>query len=252
MTVCAVACGSDPSAPAATDARATEPREAGAADPEATPTSTPGADASLDSGSDGAPSDAGAGPDSALVVARPYNFRVPSGYDATKPTPLVVALHGYADWGAKIDGFGLGTIVDAKGFLYAYPNGSVDLSGNRFWNATDACCNLTFLPVDDVAYLNAVLDDIEAKYNVDPKRIFVVGHSNGGFMSHRFACDAASRVAAIASLGGAQWFDPSRCAPAAKVSVLEVHGDDDQTIHYGGGIAAALYPSAPTTVATWA
>src|SRR5581483_1904160 len=171
--------------------------DAGAAEPSTPSGST--SDASTDSGSDARPSDAGYGPDSSLVVARPYNFRVPAGYDATKPTPLVVALHGYADWGAKIDGyFGLGTIVDAAGFLYAYPDGSVEpLSGNRFWNATDACCNLTFLPVDDVAYLDAVLDDISAKYNVDPKRIFVVGHSTGGFMSHRFACDAASRVAAI-------------------------------------------------------
>ena len=189
----------------------------------------------------------------ALVAARPYAFRAPVGYDPSRPTPLVIALHGFADWGAKIDGyFGLGALVDSKGFLYAFPDGSVDLSGHRFWNATDACCNLTFRPVDDVAYLNAVLDDIEWKYNVDEKRVFVVGHSNGGFMAHRFACDAASRVAAIVSLGGAQWFDASKCKPTTAVSVAEVHGDADQTIHYDGGFAASLYPSAHQTVATWA
>jgi polyhydroxybutyrate depolymerase len=87
-----------------------------------------------------------------------------------------------------------------------------------------------------------------------------MGHSNGGFMSHRLACDRAQRIAAIVSLAGAQWDDPTRCAPVEPVSVLEIHGDADTTIRYGGGstanadagIVGGTYPSAHTTVATWA
>jgi polyhydroxybutyrate depolymerase len=81
----------------------------------------------------------------------------------------------------------------------------------------------------------------------------MVGHSNGGFMSHRMACDRADRIAAIASLAGATWADPERCQPSGPVAVLQIHGDDDQTILYdGGAIQGDAYPSAPVTVATWA
>src|SRR5205814_3467937 len=114
---------------------------------------------------------------------------VPPGYDATKPTPLLILLHGYTASGAQQEMyFKLGPVANAQGFLYAIPDGTVDGAGNRFWNATDACCNYFGSAVDDVAYLGAIMDDVGTRYNVDPKPIFVVGHSNGGFMAHRLAC----------------------------------------------------------------
>jgi polyhydroxybutyrate depolymerase len=194
-----------------------------------------------------------AGGSNALTAARPYHFFVPSGYDMNNPTPLVILLHGYS---ANAEGqelyFNLKQVAESKIFLYAYPDGTVDSSGNRFWNATDACCNFNNLPVDDVAYVNAIIDDVSTKYNVDPHRIFITGHSNGGFMSHRLACEAP-RVAAIVSLAGALWKDSSRCQPAQPVSILQVHGTADAVINYDGGqLFGREYPSAHDTVATWA
>ena len=93
------------------------------------------------------------------------------------------------------------------GFLYAFPDGTRDRLGNRFWNASDACCDLFQSGVDDVAYLTAVIDDMSARFHVDAKRIHLVGHSNGGFMSHRYACDRAERVAAFVSLAGDNYKD---------------------------------------------
>ena len=95
---------------------------------------------------------------------------------------------------------------------------------------------------------------MSATHHVDSKRIFVLGHSNGGFMAHRLACDLSPRVAAIVSLAGAVWNDPARCQPVTPVAILEVHGDADQTILYDGGTSSSgsPYPSAHTTVATWA
>ena len=84
-----------------------------------------------------------------------------------------------------------------------------------------------------------MIDDISTRYNVDPKRIFIVGHSNGAFMSHRLACDLSDRIAAIASLAGAAWNDASKCNPSSQVSVLDVHGDADTVINYGGGAVPA-------------
>src|SRR5262249_21361628 len=126
---------------------------------------------------------------SQLVRDRPYNFYLPTGYDPAVPTPLVILLHGHAPGhsGQALQRyFQLAPLAEAKTFLYAFPDGLLDQDGVRFWNATDACCDFYGTGVDDVAYLDAVIDDVEDRFNVDPQRIFVSGFSNGGFMAHRF------------------------------------------------------------------
>jgi polyhydroxybutyrate depolymerase len=185
-----------------------------------------------------------------LIAARPYETVIPPAYDGTTAWPLVVLLHGYGATAFVEDAvFGFTNFAPAGGFLGALPEGTTDAGGSQFWNATDQCCDFGSTGVDDVAYLNAVIDDMQARYRVDPKRVYVVGHSNGGFMSYRMACDAAPRIAAIMSLAGATWKDTSRCAPAAPVAVLQVHGDLDQEVAYGG---TAGLPSAHESVADWA
>jgi polyhydroxybutyrate depolymerase len=198
--------------------------------------------------------DGGVTGDASILVTRPYTLHVPTGYKAGSPTPLVVMFHGYGASGAIQElYFDITATSDANTFLYAYGNGTVDQTGSRFWNADDACCDLYNVPVDDVAYFDAIVADVKSKYDVDPKRLFVIGHSNGGFMSHRLACDRSSSVAAIVSLAGAVWDDPTKCAPTDRISVAEVHGNADKTISYtGGSTGEGTYPSAPTTVATWA
>jgi polyhydroxybutyrate depolymerase len=189
-------------------------------------------------------------PTRSLVEARPYGFQAPASYRASTPTPLVVVLHGYGSNGRQqADYFGLPADAEEHGYLLAYPDGLEDPRGSRFWNATDACCNFYGNPVDDVAYLGAVIDDVAAHYTVDPKRIFVIGHSNGGFMAHRLACEIGGRIAAIVSLAGATWRNPAMCSATAPINVLQVHGTADQTIAYAGN---GVYPSAPETVAIWA
>jgi polyhydroxybutyrate depolymerase len=188
------------------------------------------------------------------TAERPYGLEVPPGYDGERAVPLVVLLHGYTSSGpAQAAYFGLIAEADRAGFLLAYPNGTRDLLGNRFWNATDACCDFFRSGVDDVAYLDAVIGEISARYPVDPARIFLVGHSNGAFMAHRYACDRATRVAAIVTLAGMQWEDPGRCGAGLPVSVLHVHGRNDTTINYGGGATPeGSYPGAVDTAGDWA
>jgi len=186
---------------------------------------------------------------------RPYGLKVPAGYDARQPTPLLVLLHGYtANGTTQANYFGLPAEADKAGFLLATPNGTRDLLGNRFWNATDACCDWFRTGVDDVAYIDAVIDEIASKYTVDPARVFVVGHSNGAFMANRYACDRSSRVAAIVALAGMQWKDQANCRPSSPVSVLHVHGRNDETVRYEGGAMpnGATYPGAVETVGDWA
>ena len=139
------------------------------------------------------------------------------------------------------------------GVLYVVPNGTPDRAGDQFWNATDACCDLYHSGVDDSGYLQDVIHQAQDRYSVDPRRIFVVGHSNGGFMAYRMACDHSDTVAAIVSVAGAMYDDAKKCSAAQPVSVLQVHGTSDRTVPYPGGtIDGIKVPGAMTTVVDWA
>jgi polyhydroxybutyrate depolymerase len=185
---------------------------------------------------------------------RPVTVHVPSTYDPDIPTPLLILLHGYTASGALQNTyFGLAAVAEERGILYAYPDGTVDSMGDQFWNATDTCCDFYGSGVDDVGYLLGLVDEIEAKVNVDPKRIYFAGHSNGGFMSYRLACEASDRIAAVVSLAGSTFADPADCVATAPLSVLQIHGDMDEVVAYeGGAFVSGSYPSAADTTAHFA
>ena len=144
-------------------------------------------------------------------------------------------------------------LSDEFGFLFAHPDGNVDIVGARFWNATDACCGFVQKP-DDSGYLLALIDEIKSLANVDSRRVYLVGHSNGGFMSYRMACDHPETIAAVASLAGATWLDSTKCAPSAPVNILQIHGILDETILFNGGntLPGLSYPGAIDTAFQWA
>jgi polyhydroxybutyrate depolymerase len=189
--------------------------------------------------------------------ARPYTTHVPPGLDRSHPAPLVVWLHGYGETRgeAYARALGLEALADEQGFLLALPDGTPDARGNRFWNATDACCDFEHQGGDDVAYLGWVISDASRAHAVDPDRVYVAGHSNGGFMALRLACDLAPRIAGAVSFAGAGWKDPSRCHPSEPVSVLQISGDADAVIRRQGGRVfdqpMAEYPSTQETIASW-
>jgi polyhydroxybutyrate depolymerase len=191
---------------------------------------------------------------------RPVTVHVPPGYDPDQPAPLLIVLHGYGSSGKQHDTyFHLGEEAAQRGYLDAYPDGTRDSNGDRFWDATDACCDFERVGVDDAAYLSGVIEEIQASFSVDPKRIDLIGHSNGGFMSYAMTCAHADQIAAMVSLAGATFVDPTDCAPSMPVAVLEIHGTADGTIAYEGGTidlgagrTSTAYPGAEASVATWA
>ncbi len=189
-----------------------------------------------------------------VVNGRPYELRVPKGAGAT-PLPLVVLLHGYSATGLTQDLiFPFSKEVEARQFLYALPDGTRDAVGKRFWNATDACCNFQQTPIDDVAFLRAVIEDIKKNHAVDPKQVFVIGHSNGGFMALRLACEASDLVTGVVSVAGAAK-TPFPACDGPSIPVLQLHGTDDDTIRYDGGSTGAAggpYPGAQVTAQDYA
>lgn len=188
-----------------------------------------------------------------LIANRPYDVFVPTRYDAAAPMPLVLLLHGYGASGDIQEAyFKFEPLAESRGFLYVHPDGTVDAGGRQFWNATDACCSIAGDVIDDAAYLMAIIEQVSTDYNVDSKAIFLAGHSNGGFMSFRMACQHADAIAGIASLAGATFAGTADCTPSEPVSVLQVHRTRDETIFYdGGSIVGVDYPSAPQTVESW-
>jgi polyhydroxybutyrate depolymerase len=188
------------------------------------------------------------------VAARPFELVVPKSYNAKSPAPLLIVLHGYTGDASTMRAyFDLDAAAEAKGILTVYADGTRDGSGQPFWNATDACCNFASSTVDDSAYLTKIIDQVSASHNVDPKRVYFAGHSNGGFMSFRMACEHADRIAAIVSLAGATYDDVAQCKPSAPVSVAQIHGTSDSTISYtGSAIFGHNFPGAERTVSTWA
>lgn len=184
---------------------------------------------------------------------RPFRLHLPESYDPAATSPLVVLLHGYTSSAAEQERyFSLTEESDRRGFLYAMPDGTRDPGGDRFWNATDACCDFSRTGVDDAGYLRRLIDTVMSSYPADPARIYLVGHSNGGFMAHRMACDHASVVTAIVSLAGMAPDDTTRCQPQRPVSVLQIHGTDDDVIPFGGGSNIGNpFPSVDTTLEMW-
>ena len=180
---------------------------------------------------------------------RPARAFVP---DAEGEMPLVVLLHGYSVNATVQDAyFRLTQQARARGFVLLLPDGTVDDSGNRFWNALPGFGGRPS-GVDDVAYLTALVDEIEARYPIATDRVYLLGHSNGGFMSYRLACDRADRFAGLVSLAGSSYPDAAAasCTPSRPVSVLQIHGDMDDTVLYDGVDGA--YASAPDIAARWA
>jgi len=187
-----------------------------------------------------------------LGGARPVvATHVGKGLDPSKPAPLVLVLHGYGGTGGEQLGyFGLRAVADEAGFVIVAPDGTLDATGRRFWNATDTCCDFEEKNVDDVGYLVGLVEEVKKRRAIDPRRVYVVGLSNGGSMAMRLACDASTTFAAAISQAGLFFSDPARCAPKEPVSFRHLHGTADKLVPYEGGLlGGTIHPKAkPRTI----
>lgn len=173
---------------------------------------------------------------------RPADLHVPEVLTEGKQYPLVVILHGFGANGfTQYAFFGASSLVSTDTALVIAPDGLASTStGRLFWNADPACCDFDHQNPDDVGYIGGLIEDISATWPVDKNQVYVVGHSNGGYMAYRMACERADLIAAIGSLAGNAATDASACNPSRPVSVLHLHGTNDDMVPYLEGNFGAV------------
>ncbi len=164
---------------------------------------------------------------------RSYWVHIPPGYDAKKSTPVVLALHGATMTAKIMEGFsGLNKKADAAGFIVVYPNGTGPAPLLYTWNAGGFASFIAATRPDDVYFISKVLDELEGIVNVDKKRVYATGMSNGAMMCYRLAAEMSERIAAIAPVSGTIATDTYE--PRRPVPVLHIHGTADNLVPFEG------------------
>jgi polyhydroxybutyrate depolymerase len=164
-------------------------------------------------------------------ITRSYILYVPATYNGN-PAPLVFNLHGYSSNASQQLFYGdFRPIADTAGFILAVPNGTIQPGtlSTQFWN-------VGFFPstINDVGFIEALIDSIQLTFNINPNKIYSTGMSNGGFMSYQLACES-NRFAAIASVTGSMTTQTSNnCIPNPPIPIMQIHGTNDLTVPYNG------------------
>ena len=192
---------------------------------------------------------------------RPYSVYRPSTHDLTVATAVVLVLHGgngNANGGIAMS-CSTGSLGDSScwhneaersGFVLVVPNGTRASAGStqRQWNAGGGSAGWQCVSaqacaagVDDVAYIRAVLADVDRWMHLNRGAVFATGLSNGAALAHRLACEMSDAIVAIAPVGGGNQFESTRsCVPSRPVAVLGIHGTGDPCWTYSESSATCL------------
>ena len=167
-------------------------------------------------------------------LERNYSVHISSSYNKTRPTPLVIALHGGGGTGQgmpKLTGFN--AVADKENFVIVYPDGI-----EKRWNDGRGIqqYRTQIQNIDDVGFISALINQLSNELNIDAKKIYATGISNGGMMSHRLGCELSQRIAAISPVASNLPVNmASVWVPSRPVPVLIINGTDDPLVPWDGG-----------------
>jgi polyhydroxybutyrate depolymerase len=188
---------------------------------------------------------------------RTYLLNLPPGYYEGSGFSLVIAMHGGGGSATQFETSSLLTQkANAENFIVVYPEGvkSTGPLGARTWNAGTCCAYAVENNINDVKFITTLIDKLVADYKINAKKVYATGHSNGGMMSYRLACEASNKIAAIAP-NGCTMVVTQPCNPARAVPVLHMHSVLDEHIPYtggtGNGISGVYAPPLDSVFNVW-
>jgi polyhydroxybutyrate depolymerase len=192
-------------------------------------------------------------------MERVYMVHMPKTYNPQNPTPMVLSLHGGGGnmrYQATEKYYHQISKSDQAGYIAVFPNGYSRFPGGKLatWNSGICCGKARDENIDDVGFIKAVIEDMKSRANIDSKRVFIDGMSNGGMMSYRAACELADSITAVASVAGTD--GTKTCTPSRPISILHIHAKNDDHVLYNGGSGVksethADFVSVPDTISKW-
>ena len=173
---------------------------------------------------------------------REYIQYIPSDYDGSEKLPLLINFHGFGGQArGHMQAADLRSLAESNGFVLVYPQGS-DLNGFSHWNAALKGGD-TKSDVDDLGFIEALINKLISQNLIDDKRVYAIGYSNGGMMSYALGCYKSNLIAAIGSVSG--YMLQNDCTPSHSIPLIKLHGTND---YYDGG---GVYNSVEFVVNFW-
>jgi polyhydroxybutyrate depolymerase len=185
-------------------------------------------------------------------LSRSYMLNLPPGYYESTGFSLVIAMHGGGGSASQFETTSkLTAKANASGFIVVYPEGTGIINT---WNAGTCCGSGVTNNINDVKFISQLIDKLIARYKINPKKIYATGHSNGGMMSYRLACELPTKIAAIAP-NGSTMVVTQACNPSRAVPVLHMHSKLDQHVlytgGYGNGVSGVYCPPLDSVLNVW-
>lgn len=185
---------------------------------------------------------------------RTYVVQLPPNYKQEQALPLIVALHGGGGSGKRFEQLTqLTETAHAQQYIVVYANGYSGIGGKRTWNAGNCCGGAQSKRIDDVLFISKLIDTVIAEYKANPKRVYLVGHSNGGMLAYRLANELANKLAGIA-VNSCSMVLSTPLQPARPVPILHLHSQADTRVPLLGNVGSRgrYYPPVDSVLNAWA
>ena len=168
-------------------------------------------------------------------ITRSYRVYQSPNYNASLPASLLIALHGLGDNMTNFSSIGFNFIADTANIICIFPQAVSDSYAGTAWNSGAGSGG--YYPnagVNDINFINALIDTANANYSIDNSSIYLCGFSMGGFMTERMALQSNTRIAAFASMSGTFGSGITSFSPGRHVPIAHFHGTADATVLYTG------------------
>jgi polyhydroxybutyrate depolymerase len=176
-------------------------------------------------------------------LTREFIYYTPSNWNTSQQLPLMIVLHGLTQTGAGVMNITqFNVLAEQYGFFVVYPDGI-----NNAWNAN---MNIAVSTADDLGFIESLAQYFQNNFGTNPLRQYLVGFSNGGFMSHKVACESSMCFAGIASVAGNMSdTTAANCDPSFLPAILHLHGTADAVVPYNGSVGTGI--SVDETILKW-